>query len=228
MNAERIIMLITKRESKCITKMTYKVKAGLIRRQHLVYVAMICTGIFLIIMSQLVDQRLLSEGIAFLIVGFVGIVMSWTTFDIGESIKEAVYQVGVENKELLNQMSARTDVLLNKMVETQKTIAEGTQKTITETQKRSEELQKAIIEMQKSSEETQKEIAKETQKTLLEMRKASEETQKASEERQKASEETQKALLETQKALLEMQKASEERQQDMGNTLTDIKRKLDA
>ncbi len=88
---------------------TTKIKTGLIRRQHIIFVAMIAVGISLITLSQLVDQRLLSEGIAFIIVGFVGILMSWTTMDIGASIKEAIHDVGIENRKALIKLSESTE-----------------------------------------------------------------------------------------------------------------------
>ena len=77
------------------------IKIALVRRQHIIFVSMIIVGTSLIIMSQLVDSRLLSEGIAFIIVGFVGILMSWTTFDIGRSIKEAIREGDAENQQML-------------------------------------------------------------------------------------------------------------------------------
>ena len=92
-------------------KSTESLKSGLIRRQHMIYVTLMGTGVFLIVMSQMVDTRMLSEGIAFLIVGFVGMLMSWTTFDIGQSIKEAILQVGAQNQAALDRLDARNDRL---------------------------------------------------------------------------------------------------------------------
>ena len=82
-----------------------KIRISLIRKQHVIFVAMVIVGIFLTVMSQLTDQRLLSEGIAFIIVGFVGMLMSWTTMDIGSSIKEAVYDVGRQNLTALESIA---------------------------------------------------------------------------------------------------------------------------
>ena len=53
-----------------------KIRTSLIRRQQIIFVAMIIVGVFLIATSQTVDQRLLNQGIAFIIVGFVGMLMS--------------------------------------------------------------------------------------------------------------------------------------------------------
>ncbi len=84
-----------------------KIRISLIRKQHVIFVAMVIVGIFLTVMSQLTDQRLLSEGIAFIIVGFVGMLMSsrWTTMDIGSSIKEAIYDVGRQNLTALESIA---------------------------------------------------------------------------------------------------------------------------
>ena len=75
------------------------------RRQNVIFVAMIIVGLFLTITSQLIDKRLLSEGIAFIIVGFVGMLMSWTTMDIGASIKEVIYDVGRQNQTALESIA---------------------------------------------------------------------------------------------------------------------------
>ena len=80
-----------------------KIRTSLIRRQQIIFVAMIIVGVFLIATSQTVDQRLLNQGIAFIIVGFVGMLMSWTTFDVGGSLKEAVREVGRQDQEFLEK-----------------------------------------------------------------------------------------------------------------------------
>ena len=77
----------------------YRVRLGMIRKQNLIYSAMVGVGLFLIIGSRMVDLRLMSEGIAFITVGFVGMLMSFTTMDIGKSIKEAIENVGRQSAE---------------------------------------------------------------------------------------------------------------------------------
>ena len=71
----------------------------LIRRQNFIYLTMLAAGSFLMVTSQLADQRLLSEGIAFIMVGLVGMVMSLTTMDIGARIKEEIREIGRQNAE---------------------------------------------------------------------------------------------------------------------------------
>ena len=75
-----------------------KIKNFLIKRQTPIFAVLISVGLFLLVMSQIADIRLLSEGIAFIIVGCVGIMMSLTTTDIGSSIKNAIYSVGKQNR----------------------------------------------------------------------------------------------------------------------------------
>ena len=76
-----------------------RIRLGMIRKQNIIYVAVIAVGLFLIVTSQMIDQRLLTEGIAFIMIGFVGMLMSFTTMDIGASIKEAIREVGRQNAE---------------------------------------------------------------------------------------------------------------------------------
>ena len=93
------------KEEKIKEKTTNKVRTSLVRKQNVIFVAMVIVGLSLTIMSQFADSRLLSEGIAFIIVGFVGMLMSWTTMDIGASIKEAIYDVGRQHANALESMA---------------------------------------------------------------------------------------------------------------------------
>ncbi len=87
-------------------KTTNKVRTSLVRKQNVIFVAMVAVGLSLTVMSQLTDSRLLSEGIAFIIVGFVGMLMSWTTMDVGASIKEAIHDVGRKNLAALESIAS--------------------------------------------------------------------------------------------------------------------------
>ena len=93
-----------------------KLKAFLVRKQlalfgtvftigmaSLVAGISIVAGTFPEIMPSL-GHHLISEGIAFIIIGLVGTIMSWTTFEIGSSIKELVREVGVQNQEALKSI----------------------------------------------------------------------------------------------------------------------------
>ena len=99
------------KEEKIKEKTTNKVRTSLVRKQNVIFVAMVIVGLSLTIMSQFADSRLLSEGIAFIIVGFVGMLMSWTTMDIGASIKEAIYDVGASIKETNKSLEEIKDIL---------------------------------------------------------------------------------------------------------------------
>ncbi len=102
-----------------------KIRTSLIRRQQIIFVAMIIVGVFLIATSQTVDQRLLNQGIAFIIVGFVGMLMSWTTFDVGGSLKEAVREVGRQDQEFLEknqEILEKNQEILERIAESQNTI----------------------------------------------------------------------------------------------------------
>ncbi len=116
-------------------KTTNKVRTSLVRKQNVIFVAMVAVGLSLTVMSQLTDSRLLSEGIAFIIVGFVGMLMSWTTMDIGASIKEAIYDVGRQNLAALESIASSQKEMgrsLKEIASSQKEIKDilGTHTTI--------------------------------------------------------------------------------------------------
>ena len=104
---------------------TDKIRTDLIRKQNVIFVSMIVVGISLLVLSQLDDSQLLSEGTAFILVGLVGMLMSWTTMDIGSSIKEAIYDVGRQNQEALGRIEqslGRVETSQNEMKDTLKRI----------------------------------------------------------------------------------------------------------
>lgn len=114
-----------------------KIRSGLVRKQQFIFIAMLGVGAALIIASQLTNPLLISNGIAFITIGFVGILMSWTTFDIGSSIKEAVYEVGKQNKEALDMLAQSNERMI-------------------QSQERSEKFQERMIQSQERTAETQK------------------------------------------------------------------------
>ena len=116
------------------------------RRQNVIFVAMIIVGLFLTITSQLIDKRLLSEGIAFIIVGFVGMLMSWTTMDIGASIKEVIYDVGRQNQTVLESIAKSQNEMvksLNEMVKSQDKMVKSQDKMV----KSQNEMMKSLNEI---------------------------------------------------------------------------------
>ena len=80
-----------------------RVKQSFVRRQLLIFVAMLGVGMSLMIGNQQISDQAFSEGIAFIIVGLVGILMSWTTFDIGAGIKQVVREVGEQTQEAVRE-----------------------------------------------------------------------------------------------------------------------------
>ena len=92
-----------------------RLKSGLVRRQVLMFVSMLVTGAALLVIGVTTITQLLSEigfavglflagqGIGFITVGVAGLVMSWTTTEIGAGIKEAVREVGAQNLEIGRQ-----------------------------------------------------------------------------------------------------------------------------
>ncbi len=72
-------------------KIAIKTRNVILRKQNWVYMSMVASGMAMIAAGSIISNNLLlTNGIAFIIVGFVGLVMSWTTMDIGSSLKEAI------------------------------------------------------------------------------------------------------------------------------------------
>ena len=119
-----------------------KIRSGLVRKQQFIFIAMLGVGAALIIASQLTNPLLISNGIAFITIGFVGILMSWTTFDIGSSIKEAVYEVGKQNKEALDMLAQSNERMIQSQERTEKF-----QERMIQSQERTAETQKKTLEL---------------------------------------------------------------------------------
>ena len=83
-----------------------RIRTGLIRKQQAIFLLMLAIGIGLLLTSPLSGRYLVAEGIAFMLVGVAGLIMSWTTFDIGAGIKEVVREVGRENREAMDSLAA--------------------------------------------------------------------------------------------------------------------------
>ena len=70
------------------------VRRHTIRRQLYIYLSLIGTGAYFVAESGLEKLHLISEGIALILVGIVGLIMSTTTTDIGQSLMLAVREEG--------------------------------------------------------------------------------------------------------------------------------------
>ena len=66
--------------------------------------------------SQLVDRFLLSTGLVFITVGFVGMIMSWFTTDIGERIQETMRDEGRQTREVIREEGKMTREVLAKAI----------------------------------------------------------------------------------------------------------------
>ena len=153
------VMMLAALQKKIMTEQnnSEKIRTSLMRRQNVIFVAMIIVGLFLTITSQLIDKRLLSEGIAFIIVGFVGMLMSWTTMDIGASIKEAIYDVGRQNLTVLESIAKSQNEMVksqNEMVKSLNEMVKSQDKMV----KSQNEMVKSLNEMVKSLNEMVKSL----------------------------------------------------------------------
>ena len=84
-------------------------RIGLARKQQAIFVIMLLVGGGLLTAS-LPSGAYVAEGIAFILVGLAGVLMSWTTFDIGAGIKEVVREVGRKNQEEKSCVNAHVRV----------------------------------------------------------------------------------------------------------------------
>ena len=80
------------------------VRGHAIRRQLYIYLFLVGTGAYFVAASGLEEAYLTSEGTAFIMIGAVGLIMSMTTTDIGQSLMLAVREEGrktrAQNKKL--------------------------------------------------------------------------------------------------------------------------------
>ena len=89
-----------------------KIRQFIVRRQMRVFLAMIIVGIGLLLTSLVSEHDTFAQGIAFIIVGFVGVLMSWTTYDIGNEIKEEIRTVGKDVRTVGKKVDAMNSTLI--------------------------------------------------------------------------------------------------------------------
>ncbi len=124
----------------------YKIKIGFVKRQNWIFIVMISAGSAMLVLSQITYPQLLSEGIAFIIVGCVGLLMSIITSDIGSSIKKAVYDMGKQNEKGLE--------FLKESQKNMQTTQENIQTTLTEIATTLKNIAKSKQETGSSQQET--------------------------------------------------------------------------
>ena len=112
-------------------------KQRLIKRQNVIYVTLVATGLLLLGASVLEIINSVAEAIAFITVGSVGLIMSLTTFDVATGIKEEIRSVGAELSSNLKEVSVTLKEISSKQDEMSGTLKEisSTQKEISSTQK---------------------------------------------------------------------------------------------
>ena len=81
-----------------------EIKAFLIRRQNYIYVTLITTRLGIMFLYP----EHFGVGVAFLTVGAVGLLMSWTTMDVGDSIKSKFDEL---NKDVTTSIDGMATIL---------------------------------------------------------------------------------------------------------------------
>ena len=80
-----------------------------IRRQSVLYTMLLGLGSVLIHLSGLRDLPLVTEGVAFIAIGAVGLIMSWTTQDVGQGIRDAIREDGDKTRGRLDSVVEAVD-----------------------------------------------------------------------------------------------------------------------
>ena len=114
-------------------------RSFLIRRQNAIHATLMGAGIHFGVRSMLGEPALVSEAAAFIMVGGVGLIMSLTSMDIGQSLKEAVREEGDKTRAALRDTFGAMD---KRMEERDKRIEERLEGL----DKRMEERDKRIVE----------------------------------------------------------------------------------
>ena len=158
-----------------------KVRAKLVRKQQTIFLAMLAVGAGLVAASLLLDREMIGQGIAFILVGFAGMLMSWTTFDIGAGIKEAIHEVGRENQKALDSLSESQKQIsesVDRMSESVDRMSESVDR-MSESQERMSESQKQISESQERMSKTIDRISKSQDSTAKLLERLVKDTERA-------------------------------------------------
>ena len=99
-----------------------RLRIGLAHKQQVIFLVMLAVGGGLLLASTL-SGPYVAEGIAFILVGLAGLLMSWTTFDIGAGIKEVVREVGRENREAVREVGRENREAMDSLAASQKEMA---------------------------------------------------------------------------------------------------------
>ena len=115
-----------------------RIRTFIVRRHLVLFGIILAAGMSMIVIGMMMGtsalstpdnpvlaQLLITEGVAFVVIGLVGILMSWTTFDIGTNIKDVVREVGMQNKETLDLLRQSQD----RIAQSQDRIAQSQERT---------------------------------------------------------------------------------------------------
>ena len=143
-----------------------------IRRQNLIYAILLGTGLYFIVTRTLGLADYLSHGIAFILVGGAGLIMSLTSMDIGQSLKDAIEKDGVQTRaaiaELGNLMKKRDERMEAQLVAMGERMEER-DKRMEERDKRMEERDKRMEERIERMSTTVESISRDNQAFFKQM-----------------------------------------------------------
>ena len=151
-----------------------------IRRQSVLYTMLLGLGSVLIYLSGLRDLPLVTEGVAFIAIGAVGLIMSWTTQDVGRGIRDAIREDGDKTRGRLDSVVEAVDRVgasvekvgenVEKVGESVEKVGESVEKvaaSVVAMSKDNRDFFRQMLEIQKSILDSQKSIL-ERQDIILE------------------------------------------------------------
>ncbi len=86
-----------------------KTKERLFKIQNAVFWGIVVVGTGMSITDSMVEKPIFVDGIAFIIAGFVGLIMSWITADVAKSLTEKIEKVGQETKEEIRKVGTTVE-----------------------------------------------------------------------------------------------------------------------
>ena len=103
-----------------------RLRSFAIRRQNIVYALLIGIGVQYLARSAFGSPSLVSEGAAFIMVGCVGLIMSFTTMDIAGSLKDVAREEGNMTRDIIREEGNMTrDIIREEGNMTRDIIREG-------------------------------------------------------------------------------------------------------
>ena len=94
-----------------------RLRSFAIRRQNIVYALLIAIGVQYLARSAFGSPSLVSEGAAFIMVGCVGLIMSFTTMDIAGSLKDVAREEGSMTRDIIREEGSMTRDIIREGLE---------------------------------------------------------------------------------------------------------------